>query len=577
MRLYSPGPPLSSHAVLRHACDDFDQTDEEYKARGAQFEARRRSNPGAPSQNSKTANPKLFNSTTSRAAKRNGIVSSVNSLTRRKFLSKVAGAAAAASLPQVLRAQSSAQPAARKPNVLLFFIDDLRVELGCYQSMFDALTPNIDALAKSGVRFDRNYCPFPLCNPSRSAVLTGRHPTTTGVLGNRTDFRALHPDWITLPQLFKEHGYASLRTGKIFHGGLDDVKSWSEGGGVPDGAAAGGKTKVIPRVDGPPAPEGTAAPLPQDISQAEHSDRIVILDGEGEDHPDYQTANRAIEYLRKYKDEPFFIGCGLVKPHSPPSAPSRFLDLYNVDNIKLTPDFAPWPTVPPGIPSAAIRKRNADLFIGRSASEAEAKEVIRAYIASTSWMDWNVGRVMTELDRLGLRDTTIVVLVADHGYQLGEKGKWSKAGSLFEMGTRVPLIIAAPGAKGNGQDCARIVQSIDLYSTLAELCGLPLQAGIEATALTPLLKNPRADWKRPAYSVWSEDGKTLHGVAVRNEQWRYAEFGPNGEKGAMLFDPKADPLELKNLADDPKHAATCAELAALARRHAAALNQPQPA
>lgn len=501
----------------------------------------------------------------------------MNPLTRRNFLSTVAGAAAAASLPQVLLAQSSTKSVARKPNVLLFFIDDLRVELGCYQSMFGALTPNIDGLAKTGVRFDRNYCQFPLCNPSRSSVMTGRHPTTTGVLGNRTNFRTLHPDWITLPQLFKEQGYASLRAGKIFHGGLDDSKSWSEGGGVPDGTAAGGKTKVIPRVEGPPAPDGIAPPLPQDLSQAAHSDRIVILDGDGEDHPDYQTANQTIEYLRKYKNEPFFIGCGLVKPHSPPSAPSRFLDLYNPDNIKLTPDFAPWPTVPPGIPSAAIRKRNADLFIGRSASEAEAKEVIRAYIASTSWMDWNVGRVLAELDRLGLRDNTIVVLVADHGYQLGEKGKWSKAGSLFEMGTRVPLIIAAPGAKGNGQDCTRIVQSLDLYATLAELCGLPLPDGIEATTLTPLLKNPRAEWNHPAYSVWSEEGKTLHGVAVRSEHWRYAEFGPNGENGAMLFDPQTDPLEMKNLANDPNYATTLAELAALARRYAAGLGRTQAA
>jgi iduronate 2-sulfatase len=499
----------------------------------------------------------------------------MNQISRRDFLGRVAGTAVAASVPSLLQAASA--KAARKPNVLLFFIDDLRVELGCYNSMFGAITPNIDALAKSGVRFDRNYCQFPLCNPSRASLLTGRHPTTTRVLGNRTNVRELHPDWITLPQLFKENGYTSARAGKIFHGGYDDPKAWTVGGGVPDGnGGAGGRNLVIPRGEGPPPPSNIAAPLPQDLTQAANSDRIVVLDGNGEGHPDFQTGDRAIEYLRQYRDQPFFIGCGFVKPHSPPCAPQKFLDLYDPKKIKLTPDFAAWPTVPPGFPSAAIRKRNADLFIGRPASEAEAQEVIRAYIASTSWTDWNIGRVMAELDRQGLRDNTIIVLVADHGYQLGEKGKWSKAGSLFEMGTRVPLIIAAPGARGNGESCFRTVQSMDLFPTLTELCGLPLPAGVEAVSLRSLLKNPRSRWDRPAYSVWSEDGKTLHGVAVRTEKWRYAEFSQDGADGAMLFDPKADPLEMKNLANDPKYAAVRAELSTLTQKYAAKL-QPEPA
>jgi arylsulfatase A-like enzyme len=205
--------------------------------------------------------------------------------------------------------------------------------------------------------------------------------------------------------------------------------------------------------------------------------------------------------LRKYKDQPFFIACGFVKPHSPPTAPEKFFDLYDPEKIKLTPDFAAWPTVPPGFPSAAIRKRNADLFIGRGASEAEAKQVIRAYLASISWADWNVGRVIAELDRLGLRDNTIIVFLADHGYQLGEKGKWSKAGSLFEMGTRVPLIIHAPGATGNGKASTRIVQSLDLYATLAELCGFALPVGNEGVSLGPLLVKPEEKWERPAYGA----------------------------------------------------------------------------
>jgi arylsulfatase A-like enzyme len=496
-----------------------------------------------------------------------------NKWSRREFLGTVAAATAAASLPGVLHAQIA--KSGRKPNVLFLMSDDMRVEIGCYDSMFHAKTPNIDALAKSGVRFDRNYCQFPLCNPSRASLLTGRNPTKTSVLGNRTDFRVAHPDWTTLPQLFKNNGYVTIRAGKIYHGGIDDAQSWSatsdKGGRTDDGSGpAVGKTVEIPH-EMIPMPNGVLPPLPADNARAAYSDRIVVLDGNGEAHGDYHTADRTIENLRKYKNQPFFIACGFVKPHSPPTAPQKFFDLYDVNDIKLTPDFAAWPTVPPGFPSAAIRKRNADLFIGRGASEAAAKEVIRAYLASISWTDWNLGRVVRELDNLGLRDNTIIVFLADHGYQLGEKGKWSKAGSLFEMGTRVPLIISVPDAKGNGQTCARIVESLDIYPTLVELCGLPKQNEIEGASFAPLLKNPAANWDKPAFSIWSEDGKTIHGTAVRTEKWRYAEFGENGINGAMLFNPHADPLEMKNLANDEKYKSVCAELSALTRKYAATL------
>ena len=453
--------------------------------------------------------------------------------------------------------------------------DDMRVELGCYASRFGAQTPNLDTLAKTGVRFDRNYCQFPLCNPSRSSLLTGRHPTTTGVLGNRTAFRDKHPDYVSLPQLFMQNGYVSVRTGKIFHGGIDDPKAWMKSdSAVEGGGGDGGQTRVLRRDASQPAPPGVLPPLRQDLTRAQYSDRTIVLDGNGEGNGDYHTADRAIQYLREYKDQPFFLGCGFVKPHSPPAAPKRFYDLYDLDKLELPPDFAPWPTVPPGFPRAAIRPRNADLFIGRPASRDEAKEVIRAYIASISWVDWNVGRVLAELDRLGLRQNTIIVFVCDHGYQLGEKGKWSKAGSLFEMGTRVPLMICAPGVRGNGQTCTRIVQSLNIYATLAELCSLQLPPGIESRSIVSLLNNPQADWDHPAYSVWSEDGATLHGTAVRTANWRYAEFGPDGSNGAMLLDPR-DPNELKNLADDPRYADVRATLSPLVRRYASNLGKTQ--
>ncbi|HEX3728668.1 MAG TPA: sulfatase [Opitutaceae bacterium] len=523
------------------------------------------------------------------------------SMTRRGFLGRVAGAAAAASLARPLRAQTKPAAGGRKPNVLLFMSDDMRVELSCYASLFGGITPHIDGLAGAGVRFDRNYCQYPICNPSRASLLNNRHPTTTRVLGNRTNCRLLHPDWISLPQLFKENGYVSLRSGKIFHDIYDDPKAWTIGGMVPlkDGGA-GGHARAIPRPDpasvrpaaserlrivGPDqarepdfrsADHATAYVLPalaNDTSQAAHSDRLIVLDGEGEGHPDYQTADRAIQYLREHKDEPFFLGCGFVKPHSPPCATQKFLDLYPPEKIQLTPDFASWPTVPPGFPSAAIRRHNADLFIGRGASEQEAKQTIQSYLAAISFADWNLGRVVAEVDRLGLRENTIMVFIVDHGYQLGEKGKWSKAGSLFEMGCRVPLIIAAPGLAGNGRTCYRIVQSVDLYSTLAELCGLPVPDDGEGNSLTSLLRDPTAAWDRPAYSIWSEDSKTIHGTAVRTDRWRYAEYGPQGVNGAMLFDERVDPLEMNNLAYRESHAAVVAELSALTRKYYSCLGQ----
>lgn len=500
----------------------------------------------------------------------------MSDFSRRSFLSTVAGTALAASLPATAFSQTT-KPAGKKPNVLFFMSDDMRVEIGCYNSMHHAQTPNLDALAKSGVRFDRNYCQFPICNPSRASLFTGKRPTITKVLGNGTNLRNVQPDIITLPQLFRMNGYVAARAGKIFHGGFDDPKAWDVGGGVREGdGGAGGNTIDIPRTPVPQPGSDILPPLPQDNTQAAHSDRIILLEGKGEGHPDYKTADLAIEHLRKYKDQPFFIGCGFVKPHSPMAAPQSCYDLYDLDKIELTPDFAAWPTVPEGFPSAAIRKRNADLFIGRGASKEEAKQYIRAYIAAISFADQQLGRVVAELDRLGLRENTIMVFVADHGYQLGEKGKWSKAGSLFEMGTRVPLIIVHPGATGNGTACFHTVQSLDIFPTMMQLCNLQLPAGapdlgLEGTSLIPLLQKPDAPWDQPAYSVWSEDGKTLHGTAIRTADWRYAEFGQDGANGNMLFDPKKDPLEMHNLANDPQYAAVVKQLSPLVRQYAASL------
>src|ERR1017187_4613082 len=371
---------------------------------------------------------------------------------RRSFLATAAGAALATTLsgnasePQP--ATRNLQPATgtkRPLNVLFFMSDGMRAELASYNSRFNVHSPNIDALGAHGVRFDRNYCQFPLCNPSRSSLFTGHLPRETGVLGNTTAVVKQHPEWITLPHLFRESGYATLRSGKLFHAGLDDPKAWTEFDGDVESMhpTTLGTKMEIPRVQ-IPMPDGALPALPQDNARAAHSDEILVLEGDGEGAGDYMVADLAIKFLQRVAAEPtkpFFVGCGFSKPHSPPQAPQRFFDMYDPAKIQLPPDFAAWPTVPPGFPKAAIRPRNADLFIGRGASESEAKEVIRAYLASISWADWNLGRVVAELERLKLRVNTVIVFVADHGYQLGEKGKWSKAGSLFEGGTRIPLII----------------------------------------------------------------------------------------------------------------------------------------
>jgi arylsulfatase A-like enzyme len=473
--------------------------------------------------------------------------------------------------------ESAPGPKSKPLNVLFIISDDLRTECSCYGGL--AKTPNIDKLAAAGIRFDRAYCQFPLCNPSRSSLLTGRYPTTTGILGNRGFFGDAHPDFVSLPKWFMQHGYVTLRTGKIFHGGIDDTEAWTEGGepriAAPDSGAKD-TTGRLPSADPDEASPVQGKAAPAQVNRAERSDRFIILPGDGSNHGDYRCATQAIDYLRRFKDsdKPFFIGCGFVKPHSPPTAPQKFYDMYDLDKIELPPNFAPRPTVPEGFPKLSIRPRNADLFIGRDASPQEAKEMIRAYLASTSFVDANVGRVIAELDKLGMRDKTIVIFWGDHGYQLGERGKWSKAGSLFEQGGRVPLIILAPGAKGNGQPCERVIECVDLYPTLCELCSLPQPPGLEGQSLEPLLEKPAGSRRSLAFTVWSEDGQTLHGVAIRTERWRYAEFD-GGKGGAMLFDEDADPQELKNLADDPKYAAVCAELSPLVKQYAARMAAKQ--
>ena len=256
---------------------------------------------------------------------------------------------------------------ARPPNVLFIISDDLRPELGCY-GVPGIQTPNIDALAARSVKFTRNYVQYPLCNPSRSSMLTGHYPTETGVLDNRQWWGREHPDWKTLPRWFREHGFTTLREGKIFHEGIDDRDAWVVGGDArryPDDANEG--IDVVPQ--GNTQRQDRPSPAVQ----------YTVLPGNGETYQDYQHASKAIELLGKYGhgDQPFFLALGFTNPHSPPRAPKKFYDMYDLDKIPLPEDFASRPTVPPGFPALSVVPVNTDLFVGRDASEKEAREAFR--------------------------------------------------------------------------------------------------------------------------------------------------------------------------------------------------------
>jgi arylsulfatase A-like enzyme len=446
----------------------------------------------------------------------------------------------------------------KKYNVLFIIADDLRPELGAY-GVDGIKTPNIDALAKRSTRFDRAYTQYPVCNPSRSSFLTGRYPTETKVLNNNDYFRRIDPTTITLPQHFKNNGYVTLRTGKIFHGGIDDQVSWTEGGEPTDpNITERGNPNFRPTRPANSDPAQAQAQNAGVNIADRNSDRIVVLEGNGESHGDYRTATRAINFMERYKDRPFFLAVGFVKPHSPPTAPKKFFDLYEVDKIPLPVDFGTTPKALPGAPEISISPRNADLFIGRESPPDLSREMKRAYWASTSYMDAQVGRVLEALDRNGLRDNTIIVFFGDHGYHLGEKGKWSKAYSLYELGLRVPLTVAIPGQKA--QSSKRVVELLDLYPTLAELCGLPRPERQSGESFASLLKNPDGKWERPAYSV-TVYGRSF-GRSIRTSKWHYVEWD-DGKSGNMLYAVEDDPHELKNLSNDPKYASVVNEMKAI--------------
>jgi iduronate 2-sulfatase len=431
---------------------------------------------------------------------------------------------------------ASAEATVGKPNVLFIMADDLNNDLGAYGHPV-VKTPNLDRLAARGVRFDRAYNQFPLCSPSRVSLLTGLRPDATRVHDLQTDFRKLLPEIVTLPQMFKRSGYVSARVGKIYHygnpgqigtSGLDDPASWD--------------AFVNPRgIDKDEEPKLTNFTPTRGLGSAL---AYYASPAGDEAHTDGKVAAETIALLEKHKDRPFFIGAGFYRPHCPFIAPQKYFDLYPLESI-AAPAVAPDSWMPP--PARFTVPPHWGI------SEQAQRETIRAYYASISFLDANVGRLLDALDRLGLANNTIVVFVSDHGYHLGEYGQWMKQ-TLFERSARVPLIIAGPGVSSTGRATSRVVELLDLYPTLAALTGVAAPKGLHGRSLTPLLKNPDAAWDHPAITqVRRGPAATAYmGYSIRTDRWRYTEWD-SGKRGAELYDEIADPQETRNLVMDPQH------------------------
>ena len=446
----------------------------------------------------------------------------------------MAASGVAAQEPQTIAAPSE-EAEADRPNVLFIISDDLNAGIAPYGGQ--AITPNLDRLASQGVLFDRAYAQYPWCGPSRASFLTGTRPDTVGVMDLRTPLRAKLPDIETLPQYFRENGYFTGRVGKIFHQGVpggigrdgaDDPKAWDVAIN-PSGCDVDDEDQLVNLTPG--------IPLGAAFTYLAHDcDDLLQTDG--------LVASRTIEMLKQHAEEdsgPFFIAAGFYRPHVPEVAPRAYFDLYSREDIVLPSER------PGGVAEAIPAARtwaNVDNF---GMTEDEQRAFIHSYLAATSFLDSQVGRILEAVEDLGLADDTIVVFTSDHGFLLGEHGQWQKQ-MLFEESARVPLIVRVPGMATAGERSARTVELLDIFPTLTDLAGLPHYPRNEGESLRRLLADPDdTTWTKPALS------QVTGGRSVRTERYRYTEW-MNGTQGRELYDHSADPLEQNNLADDPSYA-----------------------
>ncbi len=422
--------------------------------------------------------------------------------------------------------QSKDKEAMSKRNVLLIAVDDLDNHLGTYGDPL-VQSPNIDRLARRGVRFDRAYCQFPLCSPSRTALLTGLRPDSTRVYDLKTHFRTTVPDVVTLPQHFKNKGYFVARVGKLYHygvpseigtNGLDDAQSW---------------TTVRNPKGRDKAEEDLITNLTPDRGLGS-SLSFLAAEGTDEEQTDGMVATEAIKLMEQGKDRPFFLAVGFFRPHCPYVAPKKYFELYPQNKIPL-------PAHSPGDTSQYPREALWTYPLNWGLDEAQRREAIQAYYASVTFMDAQVGRVLDALDRMGLAENTIVVFWSDHGYLLSEHGQWMKQ-SLFEEAARVPMIVAAPGMRGNGGASGRTVELQDIYPTITDWAEVGTPDHVAGNSLLPLLANPKTTWDHPAITQTGRQNGM--GRSIRTERWRYSVW-EDGKGAEELYDHDKDPYELK--------------------------------
>jgi uncharacterized sulfatase len=410
-------------------------------------------------------------------------------------------------------------------------------------------SPNVDRLAAGGVRFDRAYVQYTVCNPSRTSFLTGLRPTTTRVMDNTTHFRTALPDAVTLPELFRKNGYEAVGLGKVFHRGLspDDAKPDRDDPKSFDRVFYGKATAAGNAGTGRNLTGGALAWC-----------RWLAADGGDADQADGQLADEAVKLLGQKRDKPLFLAVGFYRPHDPFQSPRKYFDLYDNSTFDL-------PKSPAGY------KPPSDLSLGGGAfkdafdrfTDKERREFLHAYYAGVSFVDAQVGRLLDALDRHPHAKDTIVVFLGDHGYELGVRNWWNK-NTLFERSCRTPLIVRVPRAKGNGTPTAALAEFIDLYPTLADLCGLKDAPGnLEGASFRKLLDDPAARHKDAALTVVKR-GQVV-GRSVRTEKYRYTEWD-GGKRGAELYDHAADPGEWVNLSDRKEYEAVRGDLSALIKR-----------
>lgn len=464
-----------------------------------------------------------------------------------------------------------------RPNILFIPVDDLRPDLGAYGNTV-IKSPNIDKLASNGMVFNRAYCQQAVCTASRTSLLTGLRPDSTQIWDLKTHFRNTLPDIVSLPQFFKNNGYYTVGLGKTFHNTLQDSIAWNEYLHVdgfpfdPDAVYVNQENLIIQKKKELDKVKSGNYKFDKYGFIYTKANSIEMADVSDDDYYDGAQTTIAIKKMRELKktDEPFFLSVGFYKPHLPFTAPKKYWDMYNPEDIPLATNQFP----PKGSPEFAVHgdtelrgyteRHDLPKPTEGSLSDAEQRELIRAYYACITYIDTQIGRLMDELERSGLAENTIVVLWGDHGWKLGEHNGWAKQ-TNYEIDTRVPLIISGQGVKGKGKTSQALTEFVDIYPTLCDMTGFEVPTYLQGTSLKPILDNPETTVKDAAYSQFllgRYGPKELRkiermGYTVRTDRYRYVEWYEwNAEqktKGNFiareLFDHETDPQENINIAN----------------------------